>query len=120
MTQPRNLTERELSHEVTSGAAENDSAMSWLDDAACGSLPLDQIEIFFVKAGRTIGETALALCRGCAVRLQCLEHAQQHDILNGYFGGVSPSARRAHSSSDGTTQGGGVQRSATSPKVWVN
>ena len=100
MSQPQNPTEGEWSNELTSGAAENDSAMSWLDDAACGSLPLDQLEIFFVKAGRTIGGNALALCRGCAVRLQCLQHARQHDILNGYFGGVSPSARRAHSNND--------------------
>jgi hypothetical protein len=45
--------------------------------------------------GQTIGERALALCRRCAVRSQCLDHALHHEITSGYFGGESPSVRRA-------------------------
>jgi WhiB family transcriptional regulator, redox-sensing transcriptional regulator len=71
----------------------------WLSDAACGSLPLDQLDLFFVTVGRTIGERARALCEGCTVRSQCLAHAQDHEIANGYFGGASPSARRAQQAS---------------------
>lgn len=97
MSQPQLPTEDLWSHVDTCGSVENDSAVSWLKDAACGSLPLDQLDIFFVKAGMTIGGNALALCQACAVRSQCLAHARLHDISNGYFGGVSPSARRAHS-----------------------
>jgi WhiB family redox-sensing transcriptional regulator len=76
---------------------DNDTNTSWLDDAACAALPLEQLELFFVKAGITIDASTLALCQGCVVRSQCLEHARRHDIMNGYFGGVSPSARRADS-----------------------
>ncbi len=69
--------------------------MPWLDDAACGDVPLDQLNMFFVEAGRTIKSTTIALCKGCPVRARCLEYAYQHDIVSGYFGGVSPGRRRS-------------------------
>jgi len=71
--------------------------MPWLDDAACGSLPLDQLNIFFVEAGRTIAASTVALCAKCPVRSECLEHAYTHEIFSGYFGGVSPGRRRVMS-----------------------
>ena len=83
--------------EHSPSAEVGEANVGWLDDAACGSLPLDQLEVFFVKAGHTIGSTALALCQRCPVRPECLDHARRHDISYGYFGGVSPSARRAES-----------------------
>ena len=73
----------------------DDPNVGWLSDAACGSLPLDQLDLFFVGAGRTIAPDTLAICRACTVRSQCLAHAEQHEITNGYFGGLSPSARQA-------------------------
>ena len=68
--------------------------MPWLEEAACGSLPLDQLNMFFVEAGRTIASSTVALCQGCPVRVQCLDHAYRNEILSGYFGGVSPGRRR--------------------------
>lgn len=68
--------------------------MPWLDDAACGNLPLEQLNMFFVEAGRTIASSTIALCQQCPVRQDCLDHAYRNDILSGYFGGVSPGRRR--------------------------
>jgi hypothetical protein len=68
--------------------------MPWLDDAACGHLPLEQLNMFFVEAGRTISANTVALCATCPVRRDCLDHAYKHEIFSGYFGGVSPGRRR--------------------------
>lgn len=70
-------------------------AVPWLDDAACGSLALDRLEMFFVEAGRTIAAETVALCRRCPVRRECLDHAYQYELTSGYFGGISPSRRRS-------------------------
>lgn len=82
--------------------------MPWLDDAACGGLPLEQLNMFFVEAGRTIASSTVALCQKCVVRKECLDHAYRNDILSGYFGGVSPGRRRVLSlaeSSEGISVG---------------
>lgn len=68
--------------------------MPWLDDAACGNLPLDQLQMFFVEAGRTIVASTIAMCSRCPVRAQCLDHAYRHEIVSGYFGGISPGRRK--------------------------
>jgi len=68
--------------------------MRWLDDAACGDLSFEQLNIFFVEAGRTIASSTVTLCAKCPVRADCLDHAYRHDIFSGYFGGVSPGRRR--------------------------
>ncbi len=67
----------------------------WVSRAACGDLPLDRLDMFFVDAGRSLSKEAAALCRTCPVRTECLDHAETRDIAGGYFGGVSPSKRRA-------------------------
>lgn len=66
---------------------------AWLNDAACAKLP---IESFFVQAGHIIDEEVLNVCRGCPVRIDCLQHAYNPDlnITGGYFGGMSPGQRR--------------------------
>lgn len=74
---------------------ENSQADGWVEDAACGDLELEQLDLFFVEAGRTLSKETMALCEGCAVRAECLDHAFRRDIGGGYFGGVSPSKRRA-------------------------
>jgi WhiB family redox-sensing transcriptional regulator len=74
---------------------ENSADNAWVDQAACGDLPLDQLDLFFVEAGRTLSREAAALCAGCAVRQECLDHAVSREIGGGYFGGMSPSKRRA-------------------------
>jgi WhiB family redox-sensing transcriptional regulator len=76
--------------------------MPWLDDAACGNLSLDQLNVFFVEAGRTIAASTMAMCRRCPVRQQCLDHAYTNEIASGYFGGMSPGQRRLLSHADAT------------------
>ena len=68
--------------------------LPWLVRAACGELELDQLELFFVEAGRTISSATVALCQRCPVRRECLDHAYRHEIVSGYFGGMSPGRRR--------------------------
>lgn len=69
--------------------------LPWLDDAACGDLGIEQLDLFFVEAGRSISQATVALCRRCPVRAACLEHAYRHEIVSGYFGGMSPGRRRS-------------------------
>ena len=79
---------------------ENTPELPWLDDAACGELELEQLDLFFVEAGRTIASSTVALCRQCPSRRACLDHAYQHEIVSGYFGGMSPGRRRVLSHAD--------------------
>lgn len=72
----------------------NSDVDAWVDRAACGDLGLEELDLFFVEAGRTLSKHAIALCEGCPVRAECLEHANRREITGGYFGGVSPSKRR--------------------------
>ena len=78
-----------------SALIESTAELGWLGRAACGSLALDQLNMFFVDAGRTLSPEAAALCRTCPVRRECLGHAYSNDIAGGYYGGVSPSRRRS-------------------------
>ncbi len=73
---------------------ESSPEYTWLEQAACGDLELDQLEMFFVEAGRTLSREAAAMCERCPVRQDCLDHAASRDIAGGYFGGMSPSKRR--------------------------
>jgi WhiB family redox-sensing transcriptional regulator len=68
---------------------------TWLEGAACGELDLERLELFFVDAGRTLSREARQLCGNCPVPVECLRHAYDHDIVGGYFGGMSPSKRRS-------------------------
>ncbi len=73
---------------------ENTPDMPWLEQASCGDLPLEQLDLFFVDAGRSIASSTVAMCRACPARRQCLDHAYTHEIMSGYFGGMSPGRRR--------------------------
>jgi WhiB family transcriptional regulator, redox-sensing transcriptional regulator len=66
--------------------------LSWLDDAACADRSWTE---FFVEAGHTISPEVLTLCGGCPVRVDCLKHAYDNDHRSGYFGGMSPGARKS-------------------------
>ncbi len=68
--------------------------LPWLRQAACGELDLEQLDLFFVEAGRTIASSTVALCQQCPARRDCLDHAYRHEIVSGYFGGMSPGRRR--------------------------
>jgi len=50
-------------------------------------------EVFFPEKGGSVRE-AKAVCAGCPVRAQCLEHALAHDERFGVWGGLSERERR--------------------------
>ncbi|CAB4576897.1 MAG: WhiB family transcriptional regulator [Actinobacteria bacterium] len=83
---------------------EHTPELPWLEHAACGDLELDQLDLFFVEAGRTIAASTVALCRKCPVRRECLDHAYEHEIVSGYFGGVSPGRRRVLSHAEAVAE----------------
>lgn len=74
---------------------ENAADYTWLRHAACGDLALDDLDQFFVEAGRSLSKETLQLCGTCAVRADCIKHAYTNEIAGGYFGGTSPTKRRA-------------------------
>jgi len=64
---------------------------AWMRDAACREHP----EVsWFPMAG--INPAAIAICRTCLVRVECLTHALNHgtDSEFGIWGGLSALARR--------------------------
>jgi len=74
---------------------ENASDYAWLKDAACADLGLDELDQFFVEAGRSLSKDTLQMCGECPVRAECIRHAYENDIAGGYFGGTSPTKRRS-------------------------
>lgn len=61
----------------------------WQNEAACiGSDP----DLFFPERGESVRE-AKAICRGCPVRAECLEHGMGEKF--GIWGGYSERERRA-------------------------
>lgn len=73
---------------------ERSDDLDWLQNAACADLGTEQLDLFFVEAGRTLAKETVAICGGCAARVACLTHAYDNDVTAGYFGGMSPSRRR--------------------------
>lgn len=67
---------------------------AWVHDAACADLGVEAIDGFFVEAGGRLDNAHARMCAGCTVRNECLGHAVRGGIMAGYFGGVSPTARR--------------------------
>lgn len=62
----------------------------WAHDAACKNMDGN---VFFPERG-VPAETAKAVCRGCPVRLQCLEYALTAKERFGIWGGMSERERR--------------------------
>lgn len=69
----------------------NAQTLEWLRDSACEDMDPDD---FFVVAGHTIDPAALNVCRRCPVREECLRYVYERNHTAGYFGGISPGARR--------------------------
>ncbi len=71
----------------------------WMVDAACSRLPSSEADRIFFPSGKT-GGTRLAIqeakevCRGCAVREECLNHALAHRERFGVWGGKTERERR--------------------------
>lgn len=62
---------------------------SWMERAACIDMPLD---VFFPGPGRLgAADTrkAVAICRQCPVRQDCLDYALEHPDMAGVWGGTS-------------------------------
>ena len=68
--------------------------MDWLQGASCASLGVDELDLFFVEAGKSLSKRAMTMCEECPARAACLRHAYENEIAGGYFGGMSPSQRR--------------------------
>ena len=63
---------------------------SWQTRANCMGVDPD---LFFPERGASTKE-AKGVCRGCEVRLECLEYALQNGEMFGSWGGLSEGARR--------------------------
>ena len=67
--------------------------LPWVLRAACGDLPLEDVDRFFVETGQVLTAETARLCAGCPVHTECLSHALALDLRGGYFAGLSPNAR---------------------------
>lgn len=65
-------------------------AYDWRDDALCAQT---DPEIFHPEKGQSVREPK-AVCAGCEVRRECLEHALAAEP-RGIWGGMTPRERRA-------------------------
>src|SRR5436309_1178268 len=74
----------------------------WMDRAACRGL---EPELFFPDDGADPAE-AIAVCRCCMVRRECLEYAQQHREPYGIWGGLTPRQRAARRHRDASAARG--------------
>ena len=66
------------------------AARDWMDDAACRHV---QSVDFFPGSGEPC-EQARAVCAGCPVIAQCLEHALTYPEHHGVWGGTTPRQRK--------------------------
>jgi len=64
--------------------------LSWQDKANCMGVDPD---LFFPERGASTRE-AKEVCRGCVVRLDCLEYALDNSEKFGIWGGMSERERR--------------------------
>jgi WhiB family redox-sensing transcriptional regulator len=67
-----------------------DLAKRWQEQANCLGVDPD---LFFPERGASTRE-AKGVCRGCEVRLECLEYALDHGEKFGIWGGLSERERR--------------------------
>lgn len=66
--------------------------MTWRTHAACRGTDPD---LFYPERGDNVGHRqAVAVCRGCPVRAECLDDALAHNEKVGVWGGLSERQRR--------------------------
>lgn len=70
--------------------ADEDTRGNWQDEANCLGVDPD---LFFPERGASTRE-AKEVCRGCVVRLDCLEYALVNGEKFGIWGGLSERERR--------------------------
>jgi WhiB family redox-sensing transcriptional regulator len=68
------------------------SFATWIDRAACRTLP---ISWWFPESADDVrtANKALAVCQRCDVRTECLQFALDNDDRHGIFGGLYPYQR---------------------------
>ena len=66
------------------------SQPAWMEDAACRGMA-DPDPVFYNPNGHR--HAAKAICRGCPVRMRCLEYALEIDERFGVWGGLSTPER---------------------------
>lgn len=71
-------------------AALESAASQWAERAACADANPD---IFFPSRGESSAK-AMELCRGCEVRLECLDYALRTHQRHGIWGGLTERGRR--------------------------
>lgn len=81
-TEPRSSIQYTVADEETRG--------NWQDEANCLGVDPD---LFFPERGASTRE-AKEVCRGCVVRLDCLEYALVNGEKFGIWGGLSERERR--------------------------
>ncbi len=59
---------------------------SWRDEAACAGHPTDW---WYPHGNELLHPKAAALCAGCTVRQECLDHAMALPERHGHWGGLS-------------------------------
>lgn len=64
--------------------------MTWRKQGACVGL---DPAIFFPESEESVAE-AVGICKGCSVRISCLEHALQVREKDGVWGGATDRERR--------------------------
>lgn len=69
---------------------DDDAIDDWQDRALCAQT---DPEAFFPEKGGSTRE-AKKVCRGCEVRVECLEYALEHGERYGIWGGLSERERR--------------------------
>jgi len=80
--------------------------LSWADFGSCTNADPD---LFFPQPGADTSY-ARSICRGCSVRVQCLDYALQSGQKHGIWGGMTESQRRrlrrrSHPSNGGEPRG---------------
>lgn len=63
----------------------------WMKRRGCADLSINDM---FVSTGRMLDPEVEDVCRRCPVRAQCVVRAYTMNATKGYFGGLSPSARK--------------------------
>jgi WhiB family redox-sensing transcriptional regulator len=66
--------------------------MNWDEEASCRSV---DPEVFFPDRQGDHATMAKAICRGCPVRMQCLEFALDARLDHGVWGGMTEYERRS-------------------------
>ena len=66
----------------------------WMDDAACRGL--SSVNFFPEETYNVDAPKAMAVCKQCPVREDCLDFAVQNNVKYGIWGGLNPVQRKRY------------------------